>query len=190
MVTLRRNSVEGPSQAQTPDNARDTIPSTHSTPTKTPNDNGKRIMIATSKTTPPKSEERADVFPMPKRQGAATCQGDRLQCAREVLIQWHIQTRRTLYSPSPFTAAGILPDSILKTLASNARIHSVADMANTLRTSWAFMDKHGTEVICVLEETDQSFQQAVEVTWQQEKEARKATKDMRWKDAQIRETAT
>lgn len=64
--------MEGPSRAQTPDNAGDTIPSTHSTPTKTPNANGKRIMIATSKTTPPKSEECADVLPVPKQQGAAT----------------------------------------------------------------------------------------------------------------------
>ena len=178
-----------PSRAQTPDNP-DAVPSTHSTPTKAPNANGKHIMLAseTAEPTPPKSDERADVLPVPKRQGAATRRGDRLQCAREALIQWRIKTRCTLYSPSPFTAAGILPDSILKTLASNAWIHSLADMAHALRTPWVFMDKHGEEVIRILKETDRSFQQAADVAWRQEKEARKAAKDMHRKDAQIRET--
>ena len=178
-----------PSQAQTADNP-DAVPSTHSTPTEAPNANGKRIMLAskTAEPTPPKSDERADVLPVPKRQGAATHQGNRLQCAREALIQWRIKTRCTLYSPSPFTATGILPDSILKTLASNAWIHSLADMAHALQTPWVFMDKHGEEVIHILKETDRSFQQAADVARRQEKEARKAAKDMRRKDAQIRET--
>ncbi|KAL4065141.1 hypothetical protein J3A83DRAFT_4375661 [Scleroderma citrinum] len=73
----------------------------------------------------------------------------------------------------------------MKTLTSNAQIHSLADMANALQTPWAFMDKHGEKVICVLEETNCSFQKAVDVAQQQDKRVKKATKDICWKDAQI-----
>ncbi|KAL4066539.1 hypothetical protein J3A83DRAFT_4374591 [Scleroderma citrinum] len=76
----------------------------------------------------------------------------------------------------------------MKTLTSNAWIHSLADMANALQTPWAFMDKHGEEVICVLEKTNCSFQEVADVTQQQDKEVKKATKDICQKDAQIRGT--
>ncbi|KAF9231489.1 P-loop containing nucleoside triphosphate hydrolase protein, partial [Melanogaster broomeanus] len=56
----------------------------------------------------------------------------------------------------------LLPDTILTTLASNARIYTLADMTSALNTPWMLMDRHGEEVIKILQEADRSFRQAMQ----------------------------
>ncbi|KAF8833152.1 P-loop containing nucleoside triphosphate hydrolase protein, partial [Paxillus ammoniavirescens] len=56
----------------------------------------------------------------------------------------------------------ILPDPILTTLASNAKIRTVADMSTILTNRWVFMEKHGEEVIEVLREADDTFKEAAQ----------------------------
>jgi len=169
-------------RAQTPDNTNG-IPSTHSTPTKSLNANGKRAMKI-------KDEGRVEPLVTQKLQGAAIRRGERLANAHQALIQWRIKTRLAFYSPSPFTAEAILPDSILTTLASNARIQSPSDMAVALGTSWAFKDEHGEEVLRVLKEADDSFKIASDTARQQVKEAKKTSGKAAQKDNQASPAAT
>jgi len=149
-------------RAQTPHNTNGIL-STHSTPSKFPNANSKRAM---------KIKDKGQVESVtPKVQGAATRQGERLANARQALIQWRIKTCLARYSPSPFTAEAILPDTILTTLASSARIQSISDIGS----SWAFKDEHGKEVLRILKEVDDSFKLASDTARQQSKEAKKTS---------------
>lgn len=150
--------------------------STHTTPTKSPNTNHKRPMA--NHTAPPSFEIKTedDVDPdgtitAPKRQ--IRC-GDRLKNARAALIKWCLDVKLARYSPSPFTAEVILPDTILTTLASNAQINTLTDLAGTLKKPWMLMDKLGKEVVKVLHDADQRFQQATEDARKAQREARKA----------------
>ena len=121
-----------------------------------------------------KNEGRAE--PAAQRlQRAEIRRGDRFANARHALIQWRIETRLAFYSPSPFTAEAILPDSVLTTLASNARIQSLPDMAVVLGSSWAFTDEHGEEVLRVLKEADDAFKLASDTARQQAEEAEKTS---------------
>jgi hypothetical protein len=89
-------------------------------------------------TAPPSFEVKTenDVDPdgpiaAPKRQ---IRRGDQLKNARAVLIKWHLDVKLAHYSPSPFTAEVILPDTIVTTLASNAQISMLTDLVSALKT--------------------------------------------------------
>ena len=131
-------------------------------------------------------DERQVESVAPKVQGAATRRGERLANARQALIQWRIKTCLALYSPSPFTAEAILPDSILTTLASNARIQSPSDISS----SWAFKDEHGKEVLRILKEADDSLKLASDTARQQAKEAKKTSSKTEQKDNRAVPAAT
>lgn len=134
-----------------------------------------------------KSEGRVEPVTQ-KLQGAVIHRGERLANACQALVQWRIKTCLTFCAP--FTGEAILPDSVLTTLASNARIQSLSDMAAALRSSWAFKDEHGKEVLRILREADDSFKLASDTARQQEKEAKKTSSRAAQKDNQATQAAT
>lgn len=110
------------------------------------------------------------------RTGPTTRRADQLKQARAALFQWRSKTKLKRYSPSPYTSAVILPDPILTTLASNARIQTLQDMSNTLGERWIFFDRHGDEVLKLLQAADAAFYQHVEREREEKKNAKKAAK--------------
>ncbi|KAF9471355.1 P-loop containing nucleoside triphosphate hydrolase protein [Pholiota conissans] len=126
----------------------DTPGSTHSTPSKSKNANGKRPIV---------------------RQEAATRRGPHLEQALLVLKTWRMWTLRDRYTPSPFTLTVFMPDSIIKVLASNARIKTLADLKANV--SWAFTECHGEEVLAACRKVDENRQQEQEATKQARKDA-------------------
>ena len=134
-----------------------------------------------------KSEEGVEPVTQ-KLQGAAIRRGERLANARQALVQWRINTCLAFYAP--FTGEAILPDPILTTLASNAHIKSLSDVAAAVGSSWAFIDEHGEEVLRILREADDSFKLASDTARQQEKEAKKASSRATQKDNQTTQAAT
>ncbi len=120
----------------TPTTNQDIESGVHVTPSKSVNGNGKRSM--TTSTEP--------------RPLARHRQGSHLKDARNVLSNWRLKTVRNHYTPGPFTLAGFMPDSIVKTLASLRHINSLEAMHSTIQ--WTFTDRHGEEVIEVLRKLD------------------------------------
>ena len=110
------------------------------------------------------------------RTGPATRRSDQLKQARAALFQWRSKIKLERYSPSPYTSAVILPDPILTTLASNARIQTLQDMSNTLGECWIFLDRHGDEVLKLLQAADATFYQHAEREREEKKNAKKAAK--------------
>lgn len=121
----------------TPNNPSDSETSSqqHSTPSRSVNTNGKR-QIRQSK------------------DGPATRRGDHLQSARNALERWRFKTKQDRYSPSSTTAVTLLPDPLLTTLASNARIRTVEDIEKVLNPPWIMARRHGEEVLAILKRLD------------------------------------
>jgi len=154
-VEAMRLSVDHP---KTPTRVRSNT--LQSSPTKSPNINRKRPMIGLASSAQP--HLGADIPGPPtspcKSHGLpATRRSDHLTEACTALVEWRTKTLLTRYTPSPFTAEAILPDSMLTTLASNARIRSLADMTNLLDTRWMLVSRHGEEIIKLLQEVDEKF---------------------------------
>ncbi|CAA7266074.1 unnamed protein product [Cyclocybe aegerita] len=82
--------------------------SSHSTPSKSINKNGKRLMTEGKK--------------------PSTRCGDLLQATRDALINWRFNTKRARYNPSSVTAESLMPENVLKTLASSRRISSIKNI--------------------------------------------------------------
>ena len=87
--------------------------------------------------------------------GPTTRRGDHLKNARQMLERWRFKTHYS-HGPTSFTAAGFLPDKILTTLASNARIRTVDDMINILQPPWIYARRHGQEVLDLLSGLDKA----------------------------------
>lgn len=130
--------LDSHSRPTTPEFCPNSSPSSsvHSSPSKSTNANGKRVMIKSS--------------------GPATRRGEHLKTVRAALLNWRYKTYKSHYSPSPFTSVVILPDPTLTALASNARIKSVADMQQVLKPPWVFASKHGPEILELLEKLDKA----------------------------------
>ncbi|KAF8064097.1 P-loop containing nucleoside triphosphate hydrolase protein [Lyophyllum atratum] len=126
--------------------------SVHSTPSKSTNVHGKRPM-----------QSHEDYLPAKRR-------GDHLKDARAALEAWRFDVKRNRYTPSPFTAATILPDPVITTLASNG-VGSVDDIPVLLKaTVWPLVHRHGQEVLAVLRQIDAE-------TIGRREEAKRAKKD-------------
>ncbi|KAF8987973.1 P-loop containing nucleoside triphosphate hydrolase protein [Cyathus striatus] len=67
---------------------------------------------------------------------------------------WRFDTKREHYSPSSFTAAAILPDSVLTTLASHLTIKTFEDYELQSLTPWILAPRHFGEVMAVLQQVD------------------------------------
>jgi hypothetical protein len=109
--------------------------SEHTTPSKSTNANGKRKM------------ERS-------KDGLSTRRGQHLQDVRGALEHWRFKTKRDCYSPSSVTAVTILPDPILTTLASNARIRTIDDIESSINPPWIMARRHGGEILLIMKSID------------------------------------
>jgi hypothetical protein len=109
--------------------------SEHTTPSKSTNANGKRKM------------ERS-------KDGLSTHRGQHLQDVRGALEHWQFKTKRDCYSPSSVTAVTISPDPILTTLASNAHIHTIDDIENSINPPWIMARQHGGEILLIMKSID------------------------------------
>ena len=121
-----------PVRPSTPMQLHDGASSTHSTPSKSVNENGKRNM-----TTKPTTARRG---------------GEHLQDARTALESWHFKTKRARYTPSSLTAPSLLPDTVLTTLASASHICTIEDIEDAV--TWVYARRHGAEVLAVLAAVD------------------------------------
>ena len=110
------------------------------------------------------------------RMGPATRRSDQLKQACAALFQWRSKTKLTRYSPSLYMSAVILPDPILTTLASNARIQTLQDMSSALGERWIFLDRHSDEVLQVLQAADAAFYHHAERERKEKMNAKKAAK--------------
>ncbi|CAA7271578.1 unnamed protein product [Cyclocybe aegerita] len=128
--------------------------SSHSTPSKSVNENGKR--------------------PMTEGKKPSTRRGDLLQAARDALINWRFNTKRARYNPSSVTAESLMPENVLKTLASSRRISCVEDIET--ETHWLFAQRHG-EVLAVLRHVDQAHYESKQAA-KQAKKSQSRTKSM------------
>lgn len=133
----RRSSVDHP---KTPTCVRSNT--LQSSPMKSPNINRKHPMVSPGTSAQPHySSEGTPTAEPPtspcKSHGLpATHHLDHLAKAHTALAEWRTNTLLTRYMPSPFTAETLLPNAVLTTLASNARIQSLADMTNLLESRW------------------------------------------------------
>jgi len=98
---------------------------------------------------------------------------DHLKRARHTLENWRVNTVRTRY-PKAFTASDLLPDNILKTLASHRHIQTVAEMKDEVR--WLFTARHGDEVLEELRKVDKRVHDEM-VARREEKKAATAAKN-------------
>ena len=98
--------------------------------------------------------------------------GKHLKNANLILENWRFKTVCTKYTPGPFTFSSFLPDTVLKTLASNSSIQSIADMELSIK--WIFTHKHGDEILGLLRDVDRSECQEREAGVLKRREDRKA----------------
>ena len=119
------------------------VSSVHSTPSKSANRNGKRPMVS-AKSSEPNLKTRA---------GPSIRRDEHLKDVRTALEQWRFEKHRDCYTPSSYTSSVLLPDPIIKKITSNARIKTIDDL-KTLKPSWVFAERHGQEVLDLLERLD------------------------------------
>ncbi|PPR03065.1 hypothetical protein CVT26_004562 [Gymnopilus dilepis] len=119
-----------PTRPTTPINVDPTCSSTHSTPTKQPDENGKR------------KQARSD--------GPSIRKLGHLADAKASLRAWSTRVVRAQYTF--LTPAAFLPDGVLTALASNATVRTIDDLDKAIR--WAFTRRHGEEVLAILRDVD------------------------------------
>lgn len=144
--------VSQPERPSTPISAHPFPGSAQASPSKSADANGKRKMV----------------IPKPPSWRLGT----HLENANLILENWRFKTVRTKYTPGPFTFASFLPDTVLKTLASQSSIQSVANMETSVK--WIFTYKHGDEILGVLRDFDKSERQEHEAAVLKRREDRKA----------------
>ena len=141
--------------------------STQSSPAKVTNNNGKRRMDSRS----------ADVS---SGDGPSIRRGEHLKRVRSALKAWWFKVKAQQYTLSPFTAVAILPDMVLTSLASNARIQTLEDLIKNLNPPWMMARRHGQEVLDLLKMLDDN-----ERTERQRDKQRR--KDMRRRETEERQ---
>ena len=161
-----------PTSPCTPNNVSP-VSSAHSTPSKERNPNGKRPMVpATNK--PKRSSRRG---------------GEHLTNARLLLEHWRFKTKRDCYTLGSLTASAILPDSILRTLASHKNIKTLDDMKTVLNPPWILMAVHGQEVIHLLQILDKSHMAQQEANKKAKADVKKAATARKNEEKKAREDA-
>ena len=85
--------------------------------------------------------------------------GQHLATAKDALRQWRIEQACTCYPRRSFSLKAILPDDLLTSLASDARVRTLPDVrAKADKVGWAFFDRHGQQVLDVLRKVDADYQ--------------------------------
>lgn len=162
-------AVTEPQRPTTPLADHSPVSSVHSTPSKSANANGKRPMVS-AKSTEPNLKTRS------------IRRDEHLKDVRTALEQWRFEKHRDCYTPSSYTSSVLLPDPIIKKITSNARIKTIDDL-KTLKPSWVFAERHGQEVLDLLERLDQCDRE------QREKKAREKREEKKKETAARQETA-
>ncbi|KAJ2936361.1 hypothetical protein H1R20_g734, partial [Candolleomyces eurysporus] len=116
--------------------------SCHSSPSRTPNLNGKRHMRHKDNLTNRTKEH--------------------LKSAQQALIEWRFELKDRYYTPSSFTAPGIFPDKLLKCLASRASITSLEELEAAARCRWIVGRRHFADALAVVRQLDVDVIQAKE----------------------------
>ncbi|KAJ3553996.1 hypothetical protein NM688_g3333 [Phlebia brevispora] len=93
--------------------------------------------------------------------------GEHLAACRRALIDWRWQTWLADFWMCAFDERTVLEDKDLTTLASKARIQTIADVKIEV-PNWDFANKYGTAVLKILQEIDEK--------WRAEREAEQARK--------------
>ncbi|KAF8168911.1 P-loop containing nucleoside triphosphate hydrolase protein [Pholiota molesta] len=148
----------------TPLPTHDACNSVHSTPSKSANANGKRGMTLS-------------------QSQARHRQGEHLKEARIALQNWRYNVVHHHYTPGPFTVAAFMPDSVIKLLASLLTIKSVDDMRDNIQ--WAFVDRHGDDVLGVLRRVDSFVQDRRESAKRAKAAERSAATEARQQERRI-----
>ncbi|VDC03193.1 unnamed protein product [Peniophora sp. CBMAI 1063] len=143
-----------PLRPSTPVRARSDTVTTHTTPSKHPNENGKRPM------------REPDPVPDEPALGRAKHRDQQLADRREVLELWRKRTWREKYAErgAHFGIQGLMPDVVLTAFAANGRWHTVDDVKQSddksKARSWWALDYHGAEIFEELEAVDSRYRQA------------------------------
>jgi hypothetical protein len=118
----------------TPEMQHSNTSTPHSTPSKSADENGKRKLTQKA----PSSSRRKELF----------------KEAQNAIRTWRFRTKQTRYSPSPITAAALLPDPIIDILARRGArdIVTIEDIQS--KTRWIFAERHGEEVLQVMRRVD------------------------------------
>lgn len=131
-------NIRSREESRVPDHIQ---PSPPASPSKSTNPNGKRVLMSASVPLEPTS-----VKPLAARRGPL------LEQARDVLHAWRLRTKQARYSPSSVTAVSLLPDSVIRSLASARHITDV--QALCMHTGWIYAERHGDEVLGILQRID------------------------------------
>jgi hypothetical protein len=131
--------------------------SVHSTPSKSPNRNGKRPIVSTQATT---------------RSGPSTRRDEHLREVRAALERWRFKKHCECYGPNSYTSAVLLPDPIITKISSNARIRTVDDL-KSLSPPWIFAERHGQELLDLLDKLDRHYHEQKEKKKLEKREAKK-----------------
>ncbi|KAM5534909.1 hypothetical protein V8D89_011464 [Ganoderma adspersum] len=119
---------------------------------------------------------------------------EHLKWARKLLEDWRNQTWLSRYKSQPFGAQGILPDSVLTSLASCTSFHTLNDVRD-LR--WVLAKQHAGEVLALLKNLDQELaleeiakeQAQLEKEAESERETEKARKAAEKEADKVRKAA-
>ena len=95
----------------------------------------------------------------------------RLEVARNSLLNWRRTVWKVEYSNCIWGPEVLLPDAILKKLASRARIKTISDIKDEV-PEWLWVDEYGDAVLKLLEPIDSEWYEENE----KKKEAKKAKK--------------
>ncbi|KAK7015544.1 hypothetical protein VNI00_019078 [Paramarasmius palmivorus] len=149
-----------PSRPSTPTPSSSAVSSTHSSPSRSTNVNGKRPMVSPATASKPKYRRRA---------------GRRLKSAKDTLFRWRRRTMALVYARSPFTEEILLPDNLITSLASNSDIKSAEDIKNMISIPWLFVECHGEEVLLQIQRSDKE----IDAQEEQKRAEKKARQDAR-----------
>ncbi|RXW12159.1 hypothetical protein EST38_g13694 [Candolleomyces aberdarensis] len=104
--------------------------------------------------------------------GGTTCTKDHLHAAQQALIDWQFTIKERDYTPSSFTAAAILPDRILKALASKTHIASLDNLEKAAKCQWFIGCHHFMEALGVVQQVDAK-------TWYKKEEAKQQKTELK-----------
>ncbi|KAH7917207.1 hypothetical protein BV22DRAFT_1026823, partial [Leucogyrophana mollusca] len=106
------------------------------------------------------------------RSGPATRRDEYLKGARTLLENWRYNTWMETYSHVPYGPEGLLPDLIINKIAYSTRLRSVEDLIG-IGWSPSRAQRHGLEVVGMLEEYDRKHQRTRAAEQAQKAEAKR-----------------
>ncbi|KAH7905725.1 hypothetical protein BJ138DRAFT_1017321, partial [Hygrophoropsis aurantiaca] len=115
---------------------------------------------------------------MGKTNGPATRREEYLKNARNLLENWRDKTWVGQYSHVPYGPEGLLPNQVVQKIASSTRIKTIEDMVG-VGWSTSRAERHGEEVLKLLEAYDTKYQRMREAEKEAKAEAKRAATEQR-----------